>query len=278
MFFFFFGHIFKPCVNFVCVALIVFPLCLLQSDSNTSFLRAARAGNIDKVLEYLKGGVDISTCNQVRDTRDNRQQSHTLCCTIYNQSGSRNSVILNALRIQSTVNILVIFHWWLPPQTENPSKSFQCVKYSDQPVRHQLTMPCSKSLKLPLLPISDARCELQQVVFTASSWVNAMGFLPSNWLSRDLWLCLTQQSWIILDKSVIFLQHIIWSVKTTVEGILRRHFVLSQTPWFDILVQGSTMCLIRELLFLGTVIIFSPLRPFTFQPLAEETAVKPDWV
>uniref|UniRef100_A0A671Y6U4 Ankyrin 2 n=1 Tax=Sparus aurata TaxID=8175 RepID=A0A671Y6U4_SPAAU len=31
---------------------------------NTSFLRAARAGNIDKVLEYLKGGVDISTCNQ----------------------------------------------------------------------------------------------------------------------------------------------------------------------------------------------------------------------
>ncbi|XP_068569836.1 ankyrin-2b isoform X1 [Cebidichthys violaceus] len=37
---------------------------LTLSDSNTSFLRAARAGNIDKVLEYLKGGVDISTCNQ----------------------------------------------------------------------------------------------------------------------------------------------------------------------------------------------------------------------
>uniref|UniRef100_A0A8C7R9B4 Ankyrin 2a, neuronal n=1 Tax=Oncorhynchus mykiss TaxID=8022 RepID=A0A8C7R9B4_ONCMY len=35
-----------------------------NSDSNTSFLRAARAGNIDKVLEYLKGGVNISTCNQ----------------------------------------------------------------------------------------------------------------------------------------------------------------------------------------------------------------------
>ncbi|XP_030017713.1 ankyrin-2b isoform X4 [Sphaeramia orbicularis] len=35
-----------------------------KSDSNTSFLRAARAGNIDKVLEYLKSGVDISTCNQ----------------------------------------------------------------------------------------------------------------------------------------------------------------------------------------------------------------------
>ncbi|XP_067440655.1 ankyrin-2 isoform X6 [Thunnus thynnus] len=35
-----------------------------QSDSNTSFLRAARSGNIDKVLEFLKNGVDISTCNQ----------------------------------------------------------------------------------------------------------------------------------------------------------------------------------------------------------------------
>uniref|UniRef100_A0A672MWF5 Ankyrin 2 n=1 Tax=Sinocyclocheilus grahami TaxID=75366 RepID=A0A672MWF5_SINGR len=35
-----------------------------SSDSNTSFLRAARAGNIDKVLEYMKGGVDISSCNQ----------------------------------------------------------------------------------------------------------------------------------------------------------------------------------------------------------------------
>ncbi|XP_041838578.1 ankyrin-3 isoform X3 [Melanotaenia boesemani] len=35
-----------------------------QSDSNTSFLRAARAGNTDKVLEFLKNGVDITTCNQ----------------------------------------------------------------------------------------------------------------------------------------------------------------------------------------------------------------------
>uniref|UniRef100_A0A3B3YNJ2 Ankyrin 2a, neuronal n=1 Tax=Poecilia mexicana TaxID=48701 RepID=A0A3B3YNJ2_9TELE len=35
-----------------------------MSDSNTSFLRAARAGNTDKVLEFLKNGVDICTCNQ----------------------------------------------------------------------------------------------------------------------------------------------------------------------------------------------------------------------
>uniref|UniRef100_A0A3B4BNJ5 Ankyrin 2a, neuronal n=1 Tax=Pygocentrus nattereri TaxID=42514 RepID=A0A3B4BNJ5_PYGNA len=34
------------------------------SDSNTSFLRAARAGNVEKVLELLKSGQDISTCNQ----------------------------------------------------------------------------------------------------------------------------------------------------------------------------------------------------------------------
>lgn len=49
------GFLFVNCVSSVS----------LQSDSNTSFLRAARAGNIDKVLEFLKGGVDISTCNQV---------------------------------------------------------------------------------------------------------------------------------------------------------------------------------------------------------------------
>ncbi|XP_051021788.1 ankyrin-2 isoform X2 [Acomys russatus] len=36
----------------------------LLSDSNASFLRAARAGNLDKVVEYLKGGIDINTCNQ----------------------------------------------------------------------------------------------------------------------------------------------------------------------------------------------------------------------
>lgn len=37
----------------------------LQSDGNTSFLRAARAGNLDKVLEHLKNNVDINTSNAV---------------------------------------------------------------------------------------------------------------------------------------------------------------------------------------------------------------------
>ncbi|XP_070500217.1 ankyrin-2-like isoform X3 [Chironomus tepperi] len=34
-----------------------------HSDGNTSFLRAARAGNLEKVLEHLKNNIDINTCN-----------------------------------------------------------------------------------------------------------------------------------------------------------------------------------------------------------------------
>ncbi|GJQ83739.1 hypothetical protein Trydic_g20615, partial [Trypoxylus dichotomus] len=34
-----------------------------QSDGNTSFLRAARAGHLDKVLEHLKSNIDINTSN-----------------------------------------------------------------------------------------------------------------------------------------------------------------------------------------------------------------------
>ena len=44
------------------------PICPLQSDGNASFLRAARAGNLDKVLEYLKGSSDINTSNAVSTT------------------------------------------------------------------------------------------------------------------------------------------------------------------------------------------------------------------
>uniref|UniRef100_A0AAY5F4S6 Ankyrin 3a n=1 Tax=Electrophorus electricus TaxID=8005 RepID=A0AAY5F4S6_ELEEL len=35
-----------------------------SSDSNASYLRAARAGNLEKALDYLKSGVDINICNQ----------------------------------------------------------------------------------------------------------------------------------------------------------------------------------------------------------------------
>ncbi|XP_015420688.1 PREDICTED: ankyrin-1 isoform X12 [Myotis davidii] len=35
-----------------------------KGDAATSFLRAARSGNLDKALDYLQNGVDINTCNQ----------------------------------------------------------------------------------------------------------------------------------------------------------------------------------------------------------------------
>ncbi|XP_039222551.1 ankyrin-3 isoform X35 [Crotalus tigris] len=35
-----------------------------KSDTNASYLRAARAGNLEKALDYLKNGVDINICNQ----------------------------------------------------------------------------------------------------------------------------------------------------------------------------------------------------------------------
>nr|XP_013811373.1 PREDICTED: ankyrin-3 [Apteryx mantelli mantelli] len=35
-----------------------------KSDANASYLRAARAGNLEKALDYLKSGVDINICNQ----------------------------------------------------------------------------------------------------------------------------------------------------------------------------------------------------------------------
>ncbi|XP_032568386.1 ankyrin-1 isoform X11 [Chiroxiphia lanceolata] len=36
----------------------------VQADAATSFLRAARSGNLDKALDHLRNGVDINTCNQ----------------------------------------------------------------------------------------------------------------------------------------------------------------------------------------------------------------------
>ncbi|XP_072484984.1 ankyrin-3 isoform X4 [Notamacropus eugenii] len=35
-----------------------------ESDANASYLRAARAGNLEKALDYIKNGVDINICNQ----------------------------------------------------------------------------------------------------------------------------------------------------------------------------------------------------------------------
>ncbi|KAM9727751.1 ankyrin-3-like isoform 36-T36 [Menidia menidia] len=35
-----------------------------KSDSNASYLRAARAGNLEKVIDYIKTGVELNICNQ----------------------------------------------------------------------------------------------------------------------------------------------------------------------------------------------------------------------
>ncbi|XP_062959256.1 ankyrin-3 isoform X6 [Cynocephalus volans] len=41
-----------------------FPKCRKTSDANASYLRAARAGHLEKALDYIKNGVDINICNQ----------------------------------------------------------------------------------------------------------------------------------------------------------------------------------------------------------------------
>jgi len=41
-------------------------VCVTQLEANASFLRAARAGTLDKLLECLDhGGADIGACNPV---------------------------------------------------------------------------------------------------------------------------------------------------------------------------------------------------------------------
>ena len=47
-----------------------------QSDDNASFLRAARGGNLEKVLEYLKANTDINTCNAVRSIHHFMYNTH----------------------------------------------------------------------------------------------------------------------------------------------------------------------------------------------------------
>lgn len=47
----------------------------LQTDVNACYLRAARAGNLEKALDYLKNGVDINICNQVSSVTLNRSAS-----------------------------------------------------------------------------------------------------------------------------------------------------------------------------------------------------------
>uniref|UniRef100_A0A8D2LIP2 Ankyrin 1 n=1 Tax=Varanus komodoensis TaxID=61221 RepID=A0A8D2LIP2_VARKO len=47
-----------------CVAAAASAVEKPSADAATSFLRAARSGNLDKALDHLQNGVDINTCNQ----------------------------------------------------------------------------------------------------------------------------------------------------------------------------------------------------------------------
>lgn len=51
-------------------AFVVYGLfvCCLQADASTSFLRAARSGNLDKALDHIRNGIAINTANQVSDS------------------------------------------------------------------------------------------------------------------------------------------------------------------------------------------------------------------
>lgn len=57
-----------------------------KADAATSFLRAARSGNLDKALDHLRNGVDINTCNQVSETP---RASGTICSSCENVADQR---------------------------------------------------------------------------------------------------------------------------------------------------------------------------------------------
>lgn len=133
--------------------------------------------------------------------------------------------------------IMGLLYWLLPPQTGYPCKSIVCK--INKTSGHVLVIVT----QTPSPTNSDARCELQQVVFTTSSWVNVTGFfMQLAELQSVSTLCLIRQTEIILDNSGFFLQNMIDLLKNS----WSEQFVWSQTPQFNILVRGSTMGLIRR--------------------------------
>lgn len=54
-------NFYKKCILFTCFLCFSVP----QADAATSFLRAARSGNLDKALDHIKNGININTANQV---------------------------------------------------------------------------------------------------------------------------------------------------------------------------------------------------------------------
>lgn len=64
--------------QFFCIANMISLIFSFQTEGSASFLRAARAGNLEKVLEHLKQGIDINTCNAVSEFF---LMSHTEICS-----------------------------------------------------------------------------------------------------------------------------------------------------------------------------------------------------
>uniref|UniRef100_A0A8C9NVQ1 Ankyrin 1 n=1 Tax=Serinus canaria TaxID=9135 RepID=A0A8C9NVQ1_SERCA len=65
----------------------------VAADAATSFLRAARSGNLDKALDHLRNGVDINTCNQVGEThRASAQENHLEVVKFLLENGANQNV------------------------------------------------------------------------------------------------------------------------------------------------------------------------------------------
>lgn len=88
-----------------------------QSDGANSFLRAARAGNLEKVLEYLRGSIDINTSNMV---------SHFAIHSGMTQPLTKSMILIledNSFILHSFFLIILsnIFRWWWSLTSSNIS-------------------------------------------------------------------------------------------------------------------------------------------------------------
>ncbi|KAJ8868895.1 hypothetical protein PR048_030436 [Dryococelus australis] len=67
-----------------------------MSDGNTAFLRAARAGNLDKVLEHLKANIDINTSNSCIEGGSNMIQT----TEVAGRQEPRTTAVLPTIKVE----------------------------------------------------------------------------------------------------------------------------------------------------------------------------------
>jgi len=92
-----------------------------QSDGANSFLRAARAGNLEKVLEYLRGSIDINTSNMVSHFAIHWEMTQPLT-----ESMTESMILIledNCFILHSFFLIILfkIFRWWWSLTSSNIS-------------------------------------------------------------------------------------------------------------------------------------------------------------